>query len=249
MAPAIDPLAVDGNTGSVGPVEELLGEFMERLQTLAECERARTPARAHSHRTAVLHARRLSARALTSTPPSRPRIGSVTRGSEVVHSCTDGHRIEATGASEPPMIRQSRLPFVPLVIAGLIAGCATARNSSITGEGTHDWSAVSCAECAASRVAVDLRRSIGESAGQGSHLVARVRNLTSDSIVFVLTLRADMLPDADGYVPSEEWKVLLGPAGAADAATTIVLRRKDVSLASISRLERLATSRATASKP
>lgn len=108
---------------------------------------------------------------------------------------------------------------------------------------------MSCADCATSRVAIEVRRSVGPSAGEGTHLLARVCNLGADSVVFVVNFRADVLPDADGYVPSEEWKLLLGPGGTPEANTTILLKRDDVRIASIARLERLATGKPTARKP
>lgn len=144
------------------------------------------------------------------------------------------------------MPRANRRSLILAIAIGL-SGCASARGSE-SATHTDTWSWVSCAECADSHVAVDVRRSL-TSGRQGSHLLARVRNLAVDSVVFVLTFRADVLPDADGYVPSEDWKLLLGPAGTSEASAMILLSRDDVSVASVSRIERFASGRATASKP
>lgn len=135
---------------------------------------------------------------------------------------------------------RARTSFASFVVAALLTACAAGQPRTVAAK-ADDWSPISCADCVASRIGLDVRRSVSGSADPGTHLVARVRNLAADSIVFVLTFRAAVLPDADGYVPSEEWRLLLGPAGTSEAATTIVLRRDDVSVASIARLERLST--------
>jgi hypothetical protein len=102
-----------------------------------------------------------------------------------------------------------------------------------------EWTALRCVSCASAGVSVDVRRSTDERGRTGRHAVARVRNLTPREIALTVEVAAAELPDSELYIPSERWKVVLGPSGEARGEVMLVLRHTAVTSASVHGVEGL----------
>lgn len=127
-----------------------------------------------------------------------------------------------------------------VAVLGACAGGYPAANTHST---PTAWTPLPCRACEQSSVAVDVRHSVRDAGRPGSYLFARVRNLNSHGVVLMADFRSDRLPDADGYVPGDRWRLALGPAGEADAEALLLLKSVDVATVAISGVERV-TSRA-----
>ena len=184
---------------------------------------------------------------------SRQRTDRVSVESSILREtgCTSTmltHQLESMRAKLPytafaftraPM--PSRRLVVPILSGGVAAvvaaGCATPRTVVAPRPGA--WTALACWTCERGHVAIEIQPSVDSSGVAGSHLLARIRNLNDYGVALVADFRADVVADADGYVPGEEWRVVLGAANGPDAEATILLRRTDIENASVSHVERV----------
>ena len=101
------------------------------------------------------------------------------------------------------------------------------------------WTTLRCVSCAGAGVSVDIRRSVHERGRAGQHAVARVRNLTPREIALTVEVAAAELPDSELYIPSERWRVVLGPSGEARGEVMLVLRHIAATSASVHGVEGL----------
>ena len=140
------------------------------------------------------------------------------------------------------MIRSTSPRFVPaLLLAGLaLTAC---RGSKAGGRQLapppSEWTAVRCTSCESAGVRIDVRRSVDERGRTGQHAVARVQNLTPREIALTVEVAAAELPDSELYIPSERWRVVLGPSGEARGEVMLTLRHTAATSASVHAVEGL----------
>jgi hypothetical protein len=102
-----------------------------------------------------------------------------------------------------------------------------------------EWTALHCVTCSSAGVSVDVRRSVDERGQPGQHAVARVRNLSPREIALTVEVAAAELPDSELYIPSERWRLVLGPSGEARGEAMLLLRHIAATSASVHGVERL----------
>ena len=140
------------------------------------------------------------------------------------------------------MIRSRSPRFRAAFLLGALAltacGGSAVRGRDLTST-PKEWTPLSCASCAGAGVSVDVRRSVDERGQSGQHAVARVRNLTPREIALTLEVVAAELPDSELYIPSERWRVVLGPVGEARGEVMVVLRHTAATSASVHGVEGL----------
>ena len=131
-----------------------------------------------------------------------------------------------------------RFAFLLGALALTACGGSKARGRELA-PAPGEWTALRCTSCASARVSVDVRRSVDERGRAGQHAVARVRNLTPREIALTVEVAAAELPDSELYIPSERWRVVLGPSGAARGEVMLVLRHTAATSASVHGVEAL----------
>ena len=102
-----------------------------------------------------------------------------------------------------------------------------------------EWNALRCTSCSNAGVSIDVRRSVDENGRAGQHAVARVRNLSSREVALTLEVAAAELPDSELYMPSERWRIVLGPSGEARGEVMLLLRHTAATSASVHSVEGL----------
>lgn len=137
--------------------------------------------------------------------------------------------------------RSSR--FRAAVLLGVLAltacGGSAVRGRESAPPPGGEWTALRCSSCANAGVSVDVRRSIDERGRPGQHAVARVRNLTAREIALTVEVAAAELPDSELYIPSERWRLVLGPSGVTQGEAMLVLRHTAATSASVHDVEGL----------
>jgi hypothetical protein len=131
-----------------------------------------------------------------------------------------------------------RSAFLLGALALTACGGSTVRGRDLA-PSPKDWTPLSCASCASAGVSVDVRRSVDERGQSGQHAIARVRNLTAREIALTLEVAAAELPDSELYIPSERWRVVLGPSGQARGEVMVMLRHTAAVSASVHGVEGL----------
>jgi hypothetical protein len=143
---------------------------------------------------------------------------------------------------EVPMIRTKSPRFRAAFLLGALAltacGGPTVRGRQVA-LSPSDWTALRCASCASAGVSVDVRRSVDERGRAGQHTVARVRNLTSREIALIVEVTSGEFPDSELYIPSERWRVVLGPSGKPRGEAMVVLRHTAATSAAVHGVEGL----------
>lgn len=152
-------------------------------------------------------------------------------------------RMTTDKQAQRPMIRNQSPRFrSPSVLLGALAltacGVSKVRGRDLA-PAAGEWTAVRCASCSSAGVSVDARRSVDERGRPGQHAVARVRNLNPRRIALTVEVAAAELPDSELYVPSERWRVVLGPSGEPRGEAMLVLRHTAATSASVHGVEGL----------
>lgn len=144
------------------------------------------------------------------------------------------------------MIRRENFRVRAAIVLGALAltacGGSKLRGRDLALPPPGEWTAVRCTSCENAGVRIDLRRSVDENGRAGQHAIARVQNLTRREMAFTVEVAAAELPDSELYIPSERWRVVLGPSGEARGEVMLVLRHTNATSASVHGVESLRVS-------
>lgn len=141
------------------------------------------------------------------------------------------------------MIRRENFRARPAMVLGALAltacGGSKLRGRDLALPPPGEWTAVRCTSCDNAGVSIDVRRSVDENGRAGQHAIARVRNLTGRDLAFTVEVAAAELPDSELYIPSERWRLVLGPSGEARGEVMLMLRHGAATSASVHGVEGL----------
>lgn len=141
------------------------------------------------------------------------------------------------------MIRRENFRVRAAIVLGALAltacGGSRLRGRDLALPPPGEWTPVPCTSCNNAGLSIDVRRSVDANGGAGQHAIARVRNLTTRELAFTVEVAAAELPDSELYIPSERWRVVLGPSGEARGEVMLMLRHAAATSASVHGVEGL----------
>lgn len=103
----------------------------------------------------------------------------------------------------------------------------------------REWSSIQCQGCEKAGVTVETRRSINDRGEAGRYLFARISNLNTHGVTFLLELESDGPYTGDPDFLRRQVRVTLSPTGDHSSSTLLTLDYSSVKTAHVSGLERM----------